>query len=149
MTLTTVSDLPAECAALRANQVFDRKTCLLEVYRARKEGRQLSGVYGHLLNCASCRTWIRDQIPEPYYVRAMESADYCCMSMYMAVVETRPGREFRPGMVERIRFSLWRGEDPQWLMGTGTAGIRHCPWCGKSLPDAPFSDLTVTRDTPA
>ena len=142
MRLTVISQLSADCIEIR-KQVSERRhnqVLLLEAYRDRKEGwRHGDKVKEHFVDCPSCLEWLGQQVEEPFLIRARDAAEYCCLSMYMAVEETDP----ETGLVgrlpkEKVRFSLWRGEDPMWTIGSEGCAISHCPWCGKRLPNSPF-----------
>ncbi|WP_439887827.1 hypothetical protein ACSX1C_00825 [Pseudomonas sp. MBLB4123] len=145
MDLTLISGLPPECRDIRTEiaPLRFKEALLLEAYRDRKEGRNNGGVKEHLIACKSCLNWLGQQVEERFFLRAKRAAEYCCLSMYMAAEETAPGKEVITGVVmEKVRFSLWRGEDPVWSIGTKGCHILHCPWCGKRLPNKPFSTRT-------
>ena len=116
---------------------------LLDVYRDRKDGLlQRSTCHEHFVGCESCLEWLGKQVEKRFFIRARDAAEYCCLSMCMAVEEADPGKEIIPGSTqEKVRFRLFRGEDPEWIIGTKGCGINHCPWCGKSLPNSPFRNL--------
>ncbi|MCL6532123.1 MAG: hypothetical protein K6U12_02435 [Armatimonadetes bacterium] len=86
----------------------------------------------HIRNCPKCRAWIHAVIPSEVLRRQRRLSRYCCAAMFVAV------EEYKLHRVPRIRFTMFRGEDPCWMIEDYAAFLRFCPWCGKPLPDAPF-----------
>ncbi len=150
MSLALVSNLSPECIEMRArvSEHQFKQVLLLEAYRDRKEGwRHGDKIKEHFVGCESCLEWLGKQVEERFFVRARDAAEYCCLSMYMAVEETAPGKQGITGSsMEKVRFSLFRGEDPTWTIGSQGCNISHCPWCGKRLPNSPFRNLVLGID---
>lgn len=148
MRLSLVSPVSPKCVAMREQVSTSRFKAglLLEAYRDRKEGwRHGDKVKEHFVECEYCLAWLGQQVDERFYIRAKNAAEYCCLSMYMAVEETDAGKEVVAGTFkERVRFSLWRGEDPRWTIGLNGCDISHCPWCGKRLPNSAFRSADPT-----
>lgn len=142
MSMIGASSLSQECVEARAKALTHKfkEVLLLEAYRDRKEGWQHGDkLKEHFVGCEFCLEWLGQQVEKRFLVRARDAADYCCLSMYMAVEETDPGKEVIVRFpMEKVRFSLWRGEDPRWTIGPNGCCIKHCPWCGKRLPNSPF-----------
>jgi len=134
--------LPAECNEIRMRALASpfKPSLLLDVYRDRKDGLlQRTKGYEHFVGCESCLEWLGEQVEKRYFIRAKDAAEYCCLSMYMAVEETDPGKEVIPGSTkEKVRFRLFRGEDPEWTIGSKGCVINFCPWCGKILLNSRF-----------
>jgi len=90
----------------------------------------------HLLCCQDCQAWrIASLEPDLFKWRTERKArckKYCCTSMFMAVTDERVDLN--------VRFELFRGEDPCWMIGGYYAFAHYCPWCGSTLPDRPFED---------
>jgi hypothetical protein len=148
VSLTLISGLPPVCAAIRAeiSKSPSNVALILEAYRDRKEGRRNGGLKDHLVDCESCLNWLGTQVEERFLIRAKKAAEYCCSSMYVAVEETKSGKDEIKGTgKEQVRFSLWRGEDPRWTIGSRGCVITHCPWCGNRLPCKPFDPAEVKR----
>ncbi len=105
------------------------------------EARKLFSVSGekteddsldHLLKCPKCREWFHEIVPAKILKRQKRITQYCCASMYCAVEEHSNKKDLK------IKFTMFRGEDPCWLIDGKNTFIIFCPWCGKKLPEKPF-----------
>jgi hypothetical protein len=52
--------------------------------------------------------------------------------MFCAVEEA--GQRHEP----KFEFTMYRGEDPCWMIDGKTTFASFCPWCGQRLPNRPF-----------
>jgi len=100
------------------------------VYRPGREEESVVA-YNHYLSCDICKAWVHNQIPEDFWVRQRRMSYYCCPSMFVATEESDP--------IDSVQFTfaLIRDE-PCWLIEGKQVYARFCPWCGGSLPSAPF-----------
>jgi len=86
----------------------------------------------HLRDCPKCKAWIHAVIPEPVMRRQHRLTKYCCAGMFVAFEESKERGK------TQISFTMFRGEDPCWMIDGRNSFISYCPWCGKKLPDRPF-----------
>lgn len=86
----------------------------------------------HIRRCPKCRAWIHAVIPAETLRRQRRLARYCCAAMHIAV------EEYESHRTPRIQFTMFRGEDPCWMIENFHTFLHFCPWCGKKLPDEPF-----------
>ncbi len=92
-----------------------------------------SKAIGHLRQCPKCKPWVSTIVPPAMFTRQSRQSKYCCSGMFCAVEE--PGERGSPA----ISFIMFRGEDPCWQVDGKNAFLRFCPWCGKKLPEKPFT----------
>lgn len=86
----------------------------------------------HIRECPKCREWFHSIVPTNVLQRQQRLSKYCCPGMFTAVEE--PTTRTTP----RFSFTMFRGEDPCWMIDGMNAFACYCPWCGKKLPDKPF-----------
>jgi len=86
----------------------------------------------HVRKCQKCRDWLDRIVPADVLARQSRISRYCCICMFAAFEETAARSKYR------ITFSLFRGEEPCWMIGGVRGIIFFCPWCGKKLPAKPF-----------
>ena len=137
MTIFSFASVACKEVRSRTEHHQNKHLLLLEAYRQKKEGlKHGDNVKKHFIECQACLDWLGTKVEEPAFLRAKNAAEYCCLRMYMAVEETESSDI---GVsTEKVRFTLWRGEDPMWIVGPHLCSIFYCPWCGKQLPKSPF-----------
>ena len=86
----------------------------------------------HLLKCPKCRDWFYEAVPSEILKRQKRLTQYCCAGMFCAVEENKERNQ------PEVEFTLFRGEDPCWLIDGKQSCISFCPWCGEKLPEKPF-----------
>ncbi|MCP3927953.1 MAG: hypothetical protein GY705_02495 [Bacteroidetes bacterium] len=86
----------------------------------------------HLLNCPKCKIWFHDIIPPAILKRQKRITEYCCVGLFCAM------EEYKDRSVPKMEFTMFRGEDPCWVIESKYSFISYCPWCGKKLPDKPY-----------
>lgn len=86
----------------------------------------------HLRNCPKCRSWLHSVVPAGVLRRQSRQSQYCCAGMFCAVEEAEQRNE------PKFEFTMFRGEDPCWMIDGKNAFARFCPWCGQRLPEKPF-----------
>ncbi len=86
----------------------------------------------HIRKCPKCREWFYGAVPANMLRRQHRLSKYCCSGMFVSVEESNKYN------VPRFVFTMFRGEDPCWMIDGKSAFARYCPWCGKKLPDRPF-----------
>jgi len=87
----------------------------------------------HIHKCKRCHQWLHAVSPDHTLRRQSRLSKYCCASMYCAV------EEYEDRKSSKISFTLFRGEDPCWRISDDYSFLIYCPWCGKELPDKPFT----------
>lgn len=128
-----------EIARIEMKKWHCKETALLQALSARNNGQPPPGILGHLSNCTSCQEWFKDEIGEQRFVRLQRAAEYCCMSMYIAVEESELASESAHWeRREKVRGFSSRDNEWRWTIGPSNSYIFYCPWCGKHLPDEPF-----------
>jgi len=89
-------------------------------------------VVKHIRQCPKCRGWFHAIVPANILQRQRRLSNYCCAGMFTAVEESANIA------TPRFSFTMFRGEDPCWMINGDYAFACYCPWCGKKLPDRPF-----------
>ena len=89
-------------------------------------------VVNHIRQCPKCREWFHSIVPTNVLQRQHRLSKYCCAGMFTAVEESTIRA------TPRFSFTMFRGEDPCWMIDGINAFASYCPWCGKRLPDKPF-----------
>lgn len=83
----------------------------------------------HIATCPDCRAWDDDRNPERV-AHQKRVSKYCCIHMFDAATNAEAQTRFE--------FSLFRGEDPCWLINDKWEFASFCQWCGTKLPNAEF-----------
>ncbi len=107
---------------------------VLEYFEAKKASQTKNDSkepISHLLKCPKCIKWLHDVTPKDILSRQKRITEYCCASMYCAVEETKSNDI-------KISFTMYRNEDPCWMIEGKDTFISFCPWCGLKLPDVSF-----------
>jgi len=86
----------------------------------------------HLIKCPKCIDWFHEITPKSVLKRQKRLTEYCCSGMFCAVEEHKERKQIK------IEFTMFRGEDPCWIIDGKYAFISYCPWCGELLPRRPF-----------
>ncbi len=86
----------------------------------------------HLLKCPKCKEWFYEVTPPKIVERQKRLIQYCCSGIFCSV------EEYKERKHPKIEFSLFRGEDPCWMIEGKQTFISFCPWCGQKLPEKPF-----------
>lgn len=86
----------------------------------------------HLKKCPKCIKWLHEVTPKEIIKRQKRLSEYCCVGFFSAV------EEYKQNMEARIEFTMFRGEDPCWMISKKYSFIKYCPWCGTKLPDRAF-----------
>jgi hypothetical protein len=89
-------------------------------------------VVKHIRECPKCREWFHFITPTNILQRQHRLSKYCCAGMFCAVEESTSRS------TPCFSFTMFRGEDPCWMIEGISAFASYCPWCGKKLPNGPF-----------
>ncbi|MCB0331752.1 MAG: hypothetical protein KDD70_18915 [Bdellovibrionales bacterium] len=145
------SFVPEDCRSIRKrlSSSLQPELIVLEWFRLQREEangknnfiENLSAHYReglkHITGCPMCQEWLMASLPPEKIERQRRLAQYCCSGFFCAVEEPKESGE------AKIRFSMFRGEDPCWGIGKRWSFLKFCPWCGSKLPDSPF----IAEDT--